>query len=66
QGAAGELTAQAPPAVMAWVVLAAALLAVLSIFVPPASVLALAALCWLALARRRREQRKHEGLRVLR
>jgi hypothetical protein len=66
QGAAGELTAQAPPAIMAWVVVAALLVAVLSIFLPPASLVALLALGWLALARRRREQRKHEGLRVLR
>ena len=63
---AGELTVQAPPAVMAWVVLGALLVAVISLFLPPASLVALAALGWLALSRRRREQRKHEGLRVLR
>jgi hypothetical protein len=65
QGAA-ELGAQTPVAVTAWVVLAAAIVAVVSIFAPPASLVAAAALAWLALSRRQREARKHEGLRVLR
>jgi hypothetical protein len=65
QGAA-ELTAQAPVAVTAWVVLAAAIVAVISVFAPPASLVCAAALAWLALSRRQREARKHEGLRVLR
>ncbi len=65
QGAA-EVNAQAPVAVTAWVVLAAAVVAVVSLFAPPASLVAAAALAWLALSRRQREARKHEGLRVLR
>jgi uncharacterized paraquat-inducible protein A len=40
--------------------------AVFSILLPPVSLAALAALLWLASARRRRAERKHEGLRVLR
>jgi hypothetical protein len=65
-GAAGEVSAQTPVAVTAWVVLAAVVIAVVSIFAPPASLVALSALAWVALSRRRREERKHEGLRVLR
>jgi hypothetical protein len=61
-----EIGAQTPVAVTAWVVLAAVVIAVVSIFAPPASLAAAAALAWLALSRRRREERKHEGLRVLR
>jgi hypothetical protein len=38
----------------------------ISILISPASLLVLAALAWLGLARRRRAQRKHAGLRVLR
>ena len=64
--AAAEVNAQAPVAVTAWVVLAAVIVAVVSIFAPPASLVAAAALAWLALSRRQREARKHEGLRVLR
>lgn len=48
------------------VVLAALVLAGLSILLPPVSLLALAAVSWLAVARRRRAQRKYEGLRILR
>jgi hypothetical protein len=48
------------------VALAAAALVGLSILLPPVSLAALLALGWLALARRRRAQRKHEGLRILR
>jgi chromate transport protein ChrA len=44
----------------------ALVVAVLSIFVEPFGLLALLALLWLASARRRRAQRKYEGLRVLR
>jgi hypothetical protein len=47
-------------------VLASAIVALLSLFVPPFSLVAALALAWLAVSRRRREQRKHEGLRVLR
>ncbi len=48
------------------VALAAAALVGLSILLPPVSLVALLALGWLALARRRRAQRKYEGLRILR
>jgi hypothetical protein len=41
-------------------------LAGISLLVPPASLVALAALIWLALARRRTAARKYEGLRTLR
>lgn len=57
---------QAPAGVTAIVVLAAVLTAVLSLFLPPFSLLALVALGWLWLTRRRTAERKHEGLRVLR
>jgi hypothetical protein len=45
---------------------AALVLAGLSILLPPVSLVALLALAWLAIARRRRSQRKYEGLRSLR
>jgi hypothetical protein len=48
------------------VALAAAVLAGLSVVLPPVSLAALLALAWLAVARRRRAQRKYEGLRILR
>jgi hypothetical protein len=48
------------------VALAALALAVLSIWVEPVGALALLAMLWLGSARRRRAQRKYEGLRVLR
>jgi hypothetical protein len=48
------------------VALAAAVLAGLSVVLPPVSLAALLALGWLAVARRRRAQRKYEGLRILR
>ncbi len=44
----------------------ALVLAALSVFVEPVGLVALLALLWLASARRRRAQRKYEGLRVLR
>jgi hypothetical protein len=50
-----------------FVVAAAALvLAGLSILLPPISLIALLGLGWLAMARRRRADRKYEGLRILR
>jgi chromate transport protein ChrA len=48
------------------VAVVALVIAVLSIFVEPLGLVALLALFWLASARRRRAQRKYEGLRVLR
>ncbi len=46
--------------------LAALLVVAISILISPAALLVLAALAWLGLSRRRRAQRKHAGLRVLR
>ena len=48
------------------VAVAALVLAGLSILLPPVSLVALLALGWLAVARRRRADRKYEGLRSLR
>jgi hypothetical protein len=48
------------------VALAAAALAGLSILIPPISLAALVGLGWLGISRRRRAQRKYEGLRILR
>jgi hypothetical protein len=53
-------------AVGAIVGVAALVLAGLSILLPPVSLVALLALGWLAVARRRRSDRKYEGLRILR
>jgi hypothetical protein len=61
-----DVQAQTPAGVAAIVVLAAAVVAVLSLFLPPVSLVVLAAFVWLWFSRRRREGRKHEGLRVLR
>jgi hypothetical protein len=66
RGADGDPAAQAPPGVTAIVVLTAVVVAVVSLVAPPLSLVALLALAWLSLSRRRREERKHEGLRVLR
>jgi hypothetical protein len=49
-----------------FVSLAALLVVAISILIKPATLLILAALIWLGLSRRRRAQRKHAGLRVLR
>jgi hypothetical protein len=61
-----DVQAQTPGGVTVIVVLAAVLVAALSLVAPPVSVVVLLALAWLGLSRRRREERKHEGLRVLR
>jgi hypothetical protein len=66
RGSAPDANLAAPSGVTAMIVLAAVIVAVLSLVLPPVSVLAAAALAWLAIARRQREERKHEGLRVLR
>jgi hypothetical protein len=57
---------QASPGVIAIVVLAAIVIAGISLVLKPFSLLALAALLWLWASRRRQAERKHEGLRVLR
>jgi hypothetical protein len=46
--------------------LAALIVAAIAILISPASLLVAAALAWLGISRRRRAQRKHAGLRVLR
>lgn len=65
-GDQGEITTAAPPGVTLLVLLAAIVVVALSLLAPPFSLVALTALVWLWLARRRRAERKHEGLRVLR
>jgi hypothetical protein len=66
EAGASEVSASAPPGVIAIVVAVAAVLALASLAVPPASLVAAAALLWVQINRRRRDERKHEGLRVLR
>lgn len=66
EAGADPADAQPPAGVVAYAVMAALVLAVLSLLLPPISLVALAALLWLWLSRRRRAQQKHEGLRVLR
>jgi len=46
--------------------LSALVVVAISILIAPATLLVLAALVWLGVSRRRRAQRKHAGLRVLR
>jgi hypothetical protein len=60
-GAEGSASALAVPALLAAVVLAG-----ISLAFGPIALVALAALVYLAVARRRRSQRKYEGLRSLR
>jgi hypothetical protein len=66
RGAAGDAAAQSANGVIAIIVAAAIVVAALSLLAPPFSLVVLLALAWLSLSRRRREERKHEGLRVLR
>ena len=66
QSSIEAVRAQPPAAVTALVVGAAVAVAALSLFLPPFSLVALAALAWLWHSRRRRSEEKHEGLRVLR
>jgi len=46
--------------------LAALIVVAIAILLSPAILVAIAALAWLGISRRRRAQRKHAGLRVLR
>ncbi len=64
--ATGAAAFQAPSGVTAIVVLAAIVIAGVSLVLEPFSLLALAALTFLWISRRRQAERKHEGLRVLR
>jgi hypothetical protein len=57
---------QTPSGITLIVMLCAVVVAGLSLIVEPVSLVVLAALAWLWVARRQRAQRKHEGLRVLR
>lgn len=57
---------QAPSGVTVIVVLAAVVVAGISLVLEPVSLLALLALSFLWVSRRRQAERKHEGLRVLR
>jgi hypothetical protein len=57
---------QAPSGVTVIVVLAAVVVAGISLVLEPFSLIALVALTWLWFSRRRQAERKHEGLRVLR
>jgi hypothetical protein len=66
QDQVADLQMQTPSGVTAIVVLVAVVVAGLSLVVPPVSAVAFLALGWLGVSRRRREERKHEGLRVLR
>jgi hypothetical protein len=66
RGVPGEVARQAPSGVVAIVVLFAVAVAALSLVAEPVSLVAAAGLAWLAVSRREREKRKHEGLRVLR
>ena len=65
-GLAAQPQAQSPGGVTAIVVLAAAVVAGVSLVLKPFSLLVLVALLWLWVSRRRQAERKHEGLRVLR
>jgi hypothetical protein len=57
---------QAPSGVTVIVVLAAVVVAGVSLVLKPFSLVVLLALSWLWISRRRQAERKHEGLRVLR
>ncbi|MGA9371763.1 MAG: hypothetical protein WBV53_07930 [Solirubrobacterales bacterium] len=65
-GLATQPQAQAPGGLAAIVILAAVVIAGVSLVLKPFSLLVLVALLWLWLSRRRQAERKHEGLRVLR
>ena len=65
-GAAGRREGSGGGALAFLVSLTALVVVAIAILISPASLLVLAALAWLGLSRRRRAQRKHAGLRVLR
>jgi hypothetical protein len=65
QGGLGTET-QTSSGVTAIIVVAAIVIAGVSLVLKPFSLLVLIALLWLWVTRRRRAERKHEGLRVLR
>jgi len=57
---------QAPSGITVIFVLSAVAIGAVSLIAPPASLVVFFALAWLWLSRRRRAERKHEGLRILR
>jgi hypothetical protein len=57
---------QSPSGVTVIVVLVAVVVAGISLVIEPFSLVVLVALSWVWVSRRRRAERKHEGLRVLR
>jgi hypothetical protein len=57
---------QSPSGVTVIVMVAAVVVAAISLVFEPFSLLVLVAMSWVWVSRRRRAQRKHEGLRVLR
>jgi hypothetical protein len=65
-GAAGRAGEGAAATVSALLVVAALVLAGLSLLVPPVAIAALVGIAFLAMARRRRSARKYAGLRILR
>ena len=65
-GGAGRREGSGSSALAFLVSLAALVVLAIAILVKPAVLLVVAALLWLGLSRRRRAQRKHAGLRVLR
>jgi NADH:ubiquinone oxidoreductase subunit 6 (subunit J) len=65
-GGAGRREGSGSGALAFLVSLVALVVVAISILIAPAVPLIVAALLWLALSRRRRAQRKHAGLRVLR
>jgi hypothetical protein len=66
RGAATRMQRGSGATQVIYLAVAAAILAGLSVLLPPVGLIALVAIGWLAVARRRRAARKHEGLRVLR
>lgn len=65
-GAAGRREGSGSAALAFLVSLTALIVVAIAILISPATLLVIAALLWLAISRRRRAQRKHAGLRVLR
>jgi len=65
-GSAGRREGSGSGALAFLVSIAALLVLAIAILIEPAVLLVVAALVWLGLSRRRRAQRKHAGLRVLR
>jgi hypothetical protein len=65
-GSAGRREGSGSGALGFLVSLAALLVVAIALLIKPAVLLVVAALAWLGISRRRRAQRKHAGLRVLR